>query len=849
MNPGPSAVWVGLFASISAILLYIASHRLPDQSRKLIWLARVCYLIAVVSVLTAFTSLVWIITHHEFQYKYVWEHSARDLSPFYLFASTWSGQEGSFLLWAVWTSLIGILLIWKAGTYENRVMPIFISVIGFLCAILAKQTPFSLFTAHELFRGGLPPGVIAPPDGAGLNPSLQNYWMAIHPPTIFFGFSSLAVPFSYAIAAMIWKDWDEWVPRVLPYALLSCATLGAGLFMGGYWAYETQGWHGFWAWDPVENASFFPWLAITALIHGFISQRTRRTMVPTNLFLSFFAFWLWLLGTFLTRSGALAAKDSKGQLLSVHAFDDIGKSALIILEAMLIVYGLGSLILWISRWRSMPKRSQSENSFYSRDSALVLAMLTLVTACVIICIGTIRPLIDSWLHHTPNAVLPIFYNTAVSPEVALVAFLMGVVPWLSYRRTNPERFVQKVALPWFGALAIGLLILIGVINRVTGPTGTPGWLVLALTTLGAFAILSNIILALRLLLKRPILAGGWISHVGLGMIIVGAILTNVYERSQPILLKEGRPSTAFGYTFNFVKMTRPSAQFDPKNAIDIQVTPPSNPNSDTVPASFNVYPRWFINPHGSSDDDTMRWPAIKRFWDHDLYVGLAEILGDNGKPVEAQFQVSRLNIKSGQTLPLGPYAVTYVSHQSVGGMGKPGTAFWIHLLLKTPQGQVVPLDPGIQIGRNLTLHYLNTNVPQLDGKVLLESLNGTPGPDFATAHIAFNLPGLPPPGWEVALEITNKPYINLVWFGVLTAVFGILLSLVRRVKELRMGRLEQSTMSDASGEYEPVSKLEDGKTPKNGHNGNGHNGHRAANGHHAESSPDTSRQRRPKTRV
>ncbi len=182
MNPGPSAVWVGLFASISAILLYIASHRLPDRSRHLIRLARVSYLIAAVSVLTAFTSLVWIITHHEFQYKYVWEHSARDLSPFYLFASTWSGQEGSFLLWAVWTSLIGILLMWKAGAYENRVMPIFISVIGFLCAILAKQTPFSLFTAHELLRGGLPPGVMAPPDGAGLNPSLQNYWMAIHPP-------------------------------------------------------------------------------------------------------------------------------------------------------------------------------------------------------------------------------------------------------------------------------------------------------------------------------------------------------------------------------------------------------------------------------------------------------------------------------------------------------------------------------------------------------------------------------------------------------------------------------------------------------------------------------------------
>ncbi len=310
MKPGQlggAMLWVGIVAAILTMVAYGVSLTRP-KSRKLLWAARLLYGLSAVSLLTAFASLATIVYNRQYQYLYAFEHTGNDLHTWYRFAATWSGQEGSFLLWGSWTAIIGFLVLAKAGRYEARVTPFFVSILAFLCAILIKQSPFGLVPPPTAADYAAFPGLHYPAlDGQGLNPSLQNYWMTIHPPTIFFGFASLAVPFCYAVAALLWKDYDGWTPRVMPYALLSCATLGLGLFMGGYWAYETQGWHGFWGWDPVENASFFPWLAITALVHGLVVQKSRGGMGRTNTFLGLFAFSLFLLGTLLTRSGALAS--------------------------------------------------------------------------------------------------------------------------------------------------------------------------------------------------------------------------------------------------------------------------------------------------------------------------------------------------------------------------------------------------------------------------------------------------------------------------------------------------------------------------------------------------------------
>ena len=237
-------------------------------------------------------------------------------------------------------------------------MVVYLSTFLGIVAILCKQSPFKL----------LPPP--PPADGVGLNPLLQDPWMVIHPPVMFLGFASLSVPFSFAIAALWKKRWDGWITRALPWALLTFLTLGTAILMGGYWAYKTLGWGGYWGWDPVENTSLVPWLFTAALVHGMFLQRSRKRHRKINLILACTAYAAILYGTFLTRSGVLAD-------FSVHSFIDLGITGWLVgILGTFIVLSV-ALIAW--RWRTIPGvrgrrdarcfRAASSSSSASRPSA------------------------------------------------------------------------------------------------------------------------------------------------------------------------------------------------------------------------------------------------------------------------------------------------------------------------------------------------------------------------------------------------------------------------------------------------------------------------------------------------
>src|SRR5262249_47379288 len=241
--------------------------------------------------------------------------------------------------------------------------------------------------------------------------------------------------------------------------LMTVATLGVGLFMGGYWAYETQGWHGFWGWDPVENASLFPWLGCLGLLHGLVVQKSRGGRGGTKVFLAILAWILFLYGTFLTRSGALAES-------SVHAFDMIKKGALSLILVMIALYGLGGLTLLIVRWRRIPGRPISDK-LLSRDTAMVLAVTIMSIACVVICFASSWPLISKWSAFRWMAFMPVetegavkgsvqrvFYNTIGSFLLIPALLLMGVVPFLAWGKTNLDKFLWKVLAPWFASIGV-----------------------------------------------------------------------------------------------------------------------------------------------------------------------------------------------------------------------------------------------------------------------------------------------------------------------------------------------------------------------------------------------------------
>ncbi len=811
-NLGKATTIMGLVFAVLAIAAYVLAVKRPSD-KKMLHVARCLYAATALSVLATFGILASRVYGMDFRFDYAFKETGRDLiQPDFLhhwlrIAATWAGQEGSFLLWATWVSLIGFLVFAKAGKYEARVMPFYISIIGFLCAILVKQTPFHLVPLPSAADFASNPGWAYPPvDGMGLNASLQNYWMTIHPPTIFFGFASLAVPFAYAVASLIWKDYDGWTPRVMPYALLTCATLGIGLFMGGYWAYETQGWHGFWAWDPVENASFFPWLAITALVHGLVVQKSRGGMGRTNTFLAIFAFWLFLLGTFLTRSGIL--KD-----FSVHSFVSIDLASKNLMVAMMVIYGLGGLGLWLWRFGTIPARKTLGDSLVSRDFAFFMAVVLMVVACVIVMLGTTAPISLTLLHRKAMAPEAVFYNKPLLPLTIITAFFMGIVPWLAWRKTDAEKFLGKLVVPWFLMLGFGFFMIFWTLSaerewmavaNMQDPAIAATWAawgknvvvqrmaVVTLCSLGFLAALSNSMLVYKVFRSKPLAAGGWLAHVGIGILMIGVIVSNTYERSVNFTLMEGMgPKEAFGYQFNYERMTgqpiadRPlNPDYARDNAVQIRVTPPAAETpSDGSAKTFLMGPKWFATDLRVANEKEIKhtfWPAIQKYFGHDLYITLANDGEFRWPTDDPNKERAGIVLKEGERRKFGEYVVGYFEH-----FGDPGKTMGAHLVILTPDKKIIEAKPFIDMTTG-SLVARNEAIPDIKDEngnpavAILDSID----PSTKAATIRLSLPGYNG-AWAVPLVITYKPWVNLVWLGVLIAVSGTLLAMVRRALEAR----------------------------------------------------------------
>ncbi|MEO7919156.1 MAG: cytochrome c biogenesis protein CcsA, partial [Thermoanaerobaculia bacterium] len=436
--PGTIAIWSAMLAGIACICVYYRAHRLQgalalvaggasspsfDEQRnapfdQAIGFARRLYIAFMGSVLLASALLLRTLLSHDFRLSYVASYSGRDLPFHFLLSTFWAGQEGSFLLWLLWGSLIGLFVYRSAREQEPTVMIVYVLSFLGIVAILIKQSPFR-FLAQM------------PADGQGLNPLLQDYWMVIHPPVMFSGFASLSVPFAFAVAALWAKRWDGWVVRALPWALFTFITLGTAILMGGYWAYKTLGWGGYWAWDPVENTSLVPWLATVALVHGMVLQKTREKHRKINIILAILAFCCILYGTFLTRSGVLAD-------FSVHSFVDLGITGWLVFIILFFLFGGLGLLAW--RWKEIPAEvtldpatgKEKDEPFLSRSVLFILSVTLFCASGVVILLGTSAPILTR-LTGKASQVATSFYSVTHAPIAALIGLLLALVPFLSWR--------------------------------------------------------------------------------------------------------------------------------------------------------------------------------------------------------------------------------------------------------------------------------------------------------------------------------------------------------------------------------------------------------------------------------
>lgn len=510
------------FASISYFVAAQGDEIKPSWNR----LGRLLFLSHALAVFGIIGTLFYMLLNHMFEYQYIWQHSNTEMQMKYILSSFWEGQEGSFLLWTFWHALLGGILIFTTKKWEPSVMAVICLVQAYLASMLLGvyvtdtfkigSNPFLLLREHADFAN-LPfiqnPNYLDKLDGRGLNPLLQNYWMTIHPPTLFLGFAATVIPFAYAIAGLWKKKFNEWLKPALPWTFFGVMILGTGILMGGAWAYEALSFGGFWAWDPVENASLVPWLTLVGAAHVMLINKNRGQSLLITFILTFLTFILVLYSTFLTRSGILGDT-------SVHAFTDLGMSGQLLVY--LLSFVVLSVILLIINWRYFPKNTEEE-SIWSREFWMFVGSVVLLFSAFHISFITSIPVINKVFGTNMAPPLePIAkYHELQVPIAIVISILIGASQYLKYKKTDPKKFGKDVLISMLiGAiLAITFALILGMYHP----------LYILLLVMATYAVIANLNYYITILKGKLRLGGASIAHVGFAMILIGALLSNALQ--------------------------------------------------------------------------------------------------------------------------------------------------------------------------------------------------------------------------------------------------------------------------------------------------------------------------------
>jgi len=728
--PGALALWCALVFAISCLWGY--SLVLRGDSASLTF-ARRAYDFYAMAIGLGALLLVLLLLLRDFRIDYIYRYSGLDLPGHYQFAAFWAGQQGSFMIWLVWGTLLGLGLKRAAGKHEPAVMGFYLLTLLGILFILVRQSPFAM-------------RLDSPADGQGLNPLLQDDWMVIHPPIMFVGFAASAIPFAFAMAALWKRDYDGWAARAFPWALGGFLVLGTAILMGGYWAYKTLGWGGYWGWDPVENASFIPWIFGTVLIHGLHLERTRGRYRRANFVLATLVYLAVLYGTFLTRSGILAD-------FSVHSFVDLGLSGWLV--GIMGTFALLSVWLLATRLREVPT-APNEDPLLSRGTFLVLATITLLSAAVVITAGTSAPLLTRFMRN-PGQVGPEFYNRVNLPIAMLVAFLLALVPSLSWRGESGRRLVAKLLWPGLVAAAATAGFALW---RVRDP------LHLLFAFLAVLALASNLGKTIEKARATGLAGlragGGYLAHVGVGVILIGILASAAYDQGTKVTLERGVPKQVDGMTLTFRRfLPRVGRE---KERMEVAV--------ERGGERFLVYPKFFMNDR---TQQLMVNPDIRHTMLQDLYVSPLEY--DPGQP--------RVELARGESRRIGETDVRFVDFDlNVEGnaiaqmaSGKPVTI-----------GAVVELTRNGRTTRVRPLYRMDLATRAVDAPPTVLPEGGAimvAGINASDRKVQLALSGVGGRA-KLSLDITRKPLIKAVWGGLYLVLAGGLLSMWHRIREVRL---------------------------------------------------------------
>ncbi|MEM9895234.1 MAG: cytochrome c biogenesis protein CcsA, partial [Bacteroidota bacterium] len=645
-----------------------------------------------------------------------------------------------------------------------------------------------------------------PEDGNGLNPLLQNYWMVIHPPTLFLGFATTVIPFAYCLAGMMLGKNREWIRPALPWAQFSAMILGVGILMGAYWAYETLNFGGYWNWDPVENAIYVPWLVLVASIHVMIAYKKSGSALKLSIILVVSSFLLVLYATFLTRSGILGNS-------SVHSFTDLGLSGQLLIYVLFFV--ALSVFLIAKRWRTIPSQ-EKEISTYSREFWIFMGAAVLGLMAFQVLVYTSMPVYNAvaeQLGFELNLAPPTDLFDAYSfPQLLLaiaLAVFSGTGQFFWWKKMNRSTLLEELKIPFLVSLIFSALVI--VIGKISS------WYYILLLIASMYSIFANLKILQGILKRNVKLSGGSVTHIGVAMMLIGILFSSgystilsknytsmVWSRDFPeevnrdnllLFLNEPRQMQEYSMVYKGVrKWTRENGYVDVND-----LRPTSDPlkvveleNKDTLTlinpensyfeieyetnegASFVLYPRVQIN---ETMGGPVYSPAIKRAVSGDIYTHVRTFPDPEQEEEWSETKLEK--VKIGDTFFINDYVATLekiVPIKELDGQPLSPNDVAVKAVINV-QGEYddYTAEPIFAIRNQEFVGRIDQTVHDLAFKVSIQNII----PQENALEIAYQTTQK---DW-IIMEAVEKPWINLLWLGTLLLVIGFIIAIRRRYLE------------------------------------------------------------------
>lgn len=819
-----------ILAFVSSIVAtYAFAKNINDSNNSWARFAKGAFYVHAAAIFGIVITLFIMISGHMFEYHYVYNYTSKILPVYYQISSFWNGQEGSFLLWMFWNAVLGLILIHTNKSWRASLMAVFTFTQIFLVSMIMGvvipylnikigSSPFLLLRDvlnDPIFT--MQPDFI-PEDGRGLNPLLQNYWMVIHPPTLFLGFATTVIPFAYALAGMLTGKVKEWIRPALPWAQFSAAVLGVGILMGAYWAYETLNFGGYWNWDPVENAIYVPWLVLVAAIHTMIAFKKSNVALKTSIILVLSTYILIVYSTFLTRSGVLGNA-------SVHSFTDLGLSGQLLIY--LFVFIVLSIIVSSRAWKQIPA-SKEEVSAYSREFWIFMGATVLCFMGFHVIFATSFPVFNELVEFfggTSN-IAPIEtedYSEIQLYFAILLAILSGTGQFFWWKKMDKLKLKQELTVPVILSLVISAVIfMVAKVQHI--------WYLLLLTA-SIYSVIANLKIFISVAKSNIKLSGGAVTHIGVALMLIGILFSSGYSKilslnntgllwskefpddvnQNNLLLFLNEPRQMADYNMVYRGLRKLTTEYgyvdlndisDAVNAQELIIGRNTVSSSgkelkagDTIriinaensyfevifkdknEKEFTLYPRIQINEQMGN----VYSPDIKRTLAADLYTHV-RIYPDPEQEIKWS-EVEEITVSPGSQFFINDYVANFISIEplhEIPGITMGANDLAVKAIIEIEGEFQTYIAEPIYVIKNNMAGRIPDVVNDLSSRITIQSIN----PDENT--FVFGL-STTQKDW-IIIEAVAKPWINVLWLGTLLLVVGFGIAISRRYTEFQKMR-------------------------------------------------------------